>query len=189
MQIPIQITFRHMDKSEWIEQLILEKVNKLEQFADRITSCRIVVQPAGKHHRHGNLYEIHIDITLPGKEIVVTREPSQHNQDKVLSVAIGEAFDTARRQLEDHVRKIRHNVKVHESLPHARVSEINPVEGYGFLQAPDGRKVYFHRNSVLNDAFETLDIDSEVAFHEVQGEKGPQASLVRYIGKQAQAHA
>lgn len=181
MQLPIQITYRHIDKSDWIDDLVLEKAKRLEQFAERITSCRVVVQPAGKHHRHGVLYEIHIDITLPGHEIVVSREPSEHAEHKVLSVAIGDAFDSARRQLEDCVRKARHDVKVHESLPHARVKEINPEEGYGFLQTDDGRKIYFHRNSVLNDAFDTLDIDAQLEFREEQGEKGPQASLVRRL--------
>ena len=27
-------------------------------------------------------------------------------------------------------------------------------EGYGFIETADGREVYFHRNSVLDDAFE-----------------------------------
>jgi len=183
MQIPIQITFRHMDKAEWAEEIIFEKAAKLDQFADRITSCRVVVQPAGRHHRHGALYEIHIDITVPGKEIAVSREPSDHSEHKVLAVAIGDAFDAARRQLEDYVRQLRHDVKTHESLPHARVIEVNPLEGYGFLQTHEGKKIYFHRNSVLNDAFETLDLKTEVLFREEQGEKGPQASLVKRIGQ------
>ena len=189
MQIPVQITFRHMDKSEWIEEMIFEKAEKLNQFAEQLMSCRVVVQPAGKHHRHGTLYEIHIDITLPGKEIVVSRQPSQHSEHQVLAVAISNAFDSARRQLEDYLRKIRHEVKVHESLPHARVTEMNPIDGYGFLETIDGRKIYYHRNSVLNDCFDALDIGTEVVFREEQGEKGPQASFVRQIAKHAHEHS
>src|SRR4051812_23812715 len=127
MQNPVQITFRHMDKEESVEEMILEKAKKLDQFADRIISCRVVVQPAGKHHRHGNLYEIHIDVTLPGQEIAVSRKPSDRSEHKMLTIAVNDAFDSARRQIEDYVRKLRHDVKVHNSFPHARVTEINPI--------------------------------------------------------------
>lgn len=129
MQIPVQITFRHMDKSEWIEEMIVDKAKKLDQFSDRIMSCRVVVQPAGKHHRHGNLYEIHIDITVPGQEIAVSREPGQDSEHKVLAVAIGDAFDSARRQIEDYVRKLRHDTKSHESSPPTRMTETRPADG------------------------------------------------------------
>lgn len=109
MQVPLQITVRHMDSAEWIEDLIREKAAKLEQFAERITSCRVVVQPAGKHHQHGNQYEVHIDITVPRDEIVVTREPIESSEHKVLTLAIGNAFDSARRQLEEYAQRIRHD--------------------------------------------------------------------------------
>ncbi len=184
MQLPLQITFRHMDPSDSIQAMIHEKAIKLDQFAEHIMSCRVVVQPAGKHHVHGNLYEIHIDLTLPGNEIVVSHGSSQHSEDKVVSVAVRDAFDSARRQLEDYVRKVRGDVKVHESLPHARVKTLFPNDGYGFLETPEGRELYFHRNSVLNEAFDALDLDTEVEFREEQGDKGPQASTVKRVGKQ-----
>ena len=75
MQVPLQVSFRHMEHSETIEELIREKVAKLDASPDHIMGCRVVVEPAGKHHEHGNLYEVRIDITVPGEEIVVTRGP------------------------------------------------------------------------------------------------------------------
>jgi cold shock CspA family protein len=57
-----------------------------------------------------------------------------------------------------------------------------PEDGFGFLEAPDGREVYFHRNSVL-EGFETLEVGSEVRFAEEQGIEGPQASTVSLVGK------
>jgi len=146
-------------------------------------SCRVVVEPAGKHHQHGNLYEVRIDLTVPGEEIVVTREPSQHIEYRDIQVALRDAFDSARRQLEDYVRRQRRVVKAHETAPHARVSKFFPDEGYGFLQTPDGREIYFHRDSVLHDAFERLEIGTEVTFVEEEGKKGPQASTVRRVGR------
>lgn len=183
MQLPLQVSFRHMDHSDAIEALIHEKAAKLDTFANHIMSCRVVVEPAGKHHLHGNLYEVHLDITLPGGEIAVTREPSQHTEYRDISVAIRDAFDAARRQLEDYVRRQRGAVKAHETSPHARVSRLFPDEGYGFLATPDGREIYFHRNSVLNGTFDRLEVGTEVTFVEEAGSKGPQASTVRPVGR------
>ena len=182
MQLPLQIAFRHMEHSAAIEALVREKAAKLDQFAGHIMSCRVVVEPAGKHHRHGNLYAVHIDTTLPGGEVVVTHEPGEHTEAKDIAVALRDAFDAARRQLEDAVRRRRGAVKAHEAAPHARVGKLFPEEGYGFLEASDGRAVYFHRHSVVNARLEDLTVGTEVTFVEAPGEKGPQASTVKVVG-------
>jgi cold shock CspA family protein/ribosome-associated translation inhibitor RaiA len=183
MQIPLQVSFRHMDHSAAIEALIREKVAKLDAFPDHIIGCRVVVEPAGKHHENGNLYQVRIDITVPSEEIVVVRQPSQHTEYKDIQVALRDAFDSARRRLEDYVRRRQGCVKVLEAAPHARVSKLLPEQGYGFLATLDGREIYFHRHSVLNDEFDRLQIGSEVTFVEKKGKKGPQASTVRPVGR------
>ena len=94
-------------------------------------------------------------------------------------MALRDAFDAARRQLQDYARRQRADTKVHVEPPHGRVSKLLP--DYGFLTTPDGREIYFHRNSVLGDAFETLAIDTPVRFVEEEGDKGPQASTVRIV--------
>ena len=126
-----------------------------------------------------------IDITLPGGEVVVNREPPQHAAYKDVRVAIRDAFDAAVRQLEDFVRKQRVDVKRHEPTPHARVVHVFPHQDYGFLRTPDGREVYFHRNSVVDADFDNLNLGDEVTFVEEQGEKGPQASTVKLVGRHA----
>ncbi len=183
MQLPLQISFRHMEHSETIEALVREKAAHLDTFAGHIMSCRVVVEPAGKHHKHGNLYEVRIDITVPGEEIAVTREPSEHTEYRDIHVALRDAFDSARRQLEDYVRRRRGAVKTLETAPHARVSKLFPDEGYGFIETPDGREIYFHRHSVLHEGFDHLHIGTEVAFVEEEGKKGPQASTVKPVGR------
>jgi len=172
-----------MDHSEQIETLVREKAGKLEKFADHIMSCRVVVEPAAKHHQHGNLYEVRIDLTVPHEEIVVTREPSEHTEYRDIRVALRDAFDSARRQLEDYLRRRRGFVKTLETTPHARVSRLFPDEGYGFLQTPDNREIYFHKSSVLHEGFDRLQLGTEVAFVGEEGEKGPQASTVKLIGR------
>ena len=41
---------------------------------------------------------------------------------------------------------------------------------------------YFHKNSVLNEAFNLLAIGQRVKFSEESGEKGFQASTIRAVG-------
>jgi cold shock CspA family protein/ribosome-associated translation inhibitor RaiA len=183
MEIPLQISFRHMEPSESIEALIRDKVAKLDASPDHIMGCRVVIEPVGKHHLHGNLYEVRIDITVPGEEIAITREPSQHTEYRDIRIAVRDAFDSARRRLEDYVRRRQGAVKALETAPHARVSKLFPDKGYGFLSTPDGREIYFHRHSVLRDGFDHLQIGTEVAFVEEEGKKGPQASSVRPVGR------
>ncbi len=183
MQIPLQISFRHMEPSEAIEEQIRERAAKLDTFADHVMSCRVVVEPAGKHHEYGNLYEVRIDVKVPGEEIAVTREPAEHTEYRDIQVALRDAFDSARRKLEDYVRRRRGFVKTLETAPHARVTKLFPDEGYGFLETPDGREIYFHRHSVLHEGFDQLRIGTEVAFVEEEGKKGPQASTVRPVGR------
>lgn len=183
MQLPLQISFRQMEHSPAIEATIREKAARLDTFAGRIMSCRVVVEPAGKHHLHGNQYELHIDITLPGGEVVATREPGEHKEYKDIAIAIRDAFDSAGRQLEDHVRRQRGDVKARSRMAHARVSKLVPTEDYGFLATPEGREIFFHRNSVLNDAFDRLEVGMEVAFAEEEGDRGPQATTVKLVGR------
>jgi cold shock CspA family protein len=172
-----------MEPTEAIEAIVRQKAARLDSFASRIMSCRVVIEPAGKHRLHGNLYAVHLDIKLPGGEIAITREPSKHVKYKNLTLAIRDAFDSARRKLEDFVREERGTVKEHKPATHGRVGKLFPEEGYGFLQTPDGREIYFHRNSVLDEGFGRLQIGTEVTFAEEEGAKGPQATTVRRVGR------
>lgn len=182
MQIPLQITFRDMEQSDAIEKAVREKAEKLDQFGD-IMSCRAVVQMINKHQHKGTMYQVSLDITVPGHEIVVSRDRGVDHSHEDVYVAIRDAFNAARRQLQDQHRISHHKVKAHEAPPHGRVSELVADQGYGRIESSDGRSVYFHRNSVLNDEFTRLEVGSEVRFSEVQGDEGPQASSVQLVGK------
>ncbi len=200
MQLPVQITFRNMDPSPAVETRIREEAAKLDTFYNNIMGCRVVVEIPRKHLRHGKVFNIKIDLTVPGSEIVVKHEPTLHSAArqtevergkkelevdgayKDIFVSIRDAFKAARRQLQDFARRQRADVKAHESAPTARVSKIFPEEGYGFLETLEGTQVYFHRNSVLNGGFNRLDVGVEVTFVEEIGEKGLQASTVKVVG-------
>ena len=109
MQIPLQITIRDVDHSEALETHIRDKAKKLDEFFDRIMSCRVVVEVPHKHHHQGKQFNVRIDIGVPGSEIVVNRD---HAED--VYVALRDAFDAAKRQLEYYARKLHGNVKAHQ---------------------------------------------------------------------------
>jgi ribosomal subunit interface protein len=109
MQLPVQITYRGMESSAALDDAVREKAAKLEQFHPRITSCRVVIEQPAHHHRKGKEFVVRIDLTAPGGEIAVNRD---HAED--VYVALRDAFDAARRKLEDFAREQRGDVKHHE---------------------------------------------------------------------------
>ncbi|MEJ2508837.1 MAG: HPF/RaiA family ribosome-associated protein [Gammaproteobacteria bacterium] len=183
MQLPLQITFRNMEPSPAVEAKVRERAEKLDRFFDHIMSCRVVIEAPHKHHHQGNLFHVRIDVTVPGNELVVSREPHQHQAHEDAYVVLRDAFDALQRQLEDYARKLKGNVKTHEVPPHGHVSRLVAAEDYGLIATSDGREVYFHRNSVLNADFDKLEVGDEVRFAEETGEQGPQASSVSVVGK------
>jgi len=173
VQRPLKITSRDFPLNDAAKAEIREKCAALENYYERLSGCEVTVQaPAIKHHRRGGPFVVAIRLTVPGKELAV-----DHQADQELSHAIREAFDAARRQLEDYAREQRGAVKSHPARL-GRVTRVEPQLGYGFLQTPDGREIYFHCNSVLDRAFDKLKIGAEVRFAEEEGEQGPQASTV-----------
>lgn len=110
MQIPLQITLKDMPQSDAVESRIREKADKLSRFHDKIISCRVVVESPQRHRHQGKLYSVHIDLSVPGAELVANRA-----QDEDVYVAIRDAFDAIIRQLEDFSRRQRGDVKSHSA--------------------------------------------------------------------------
>lgn len=111
MKLPLQITSRNVSLSEAAEQAIREKAAKLDHFYDRIMGCRVLVESPHRHQNQGNQYNVRLDITVPGSEIVIKRE---ENED--LYVAIRDAFDAAQRKVKDFSSKQK-AVKGAEGIP------------------------------------------------------------------------
>jgi cold shock CspA family protein len=162
-------------------------------------------------NRGGKAYSVRVDLTVPGAELVINRapkrleatrvshglepekdfaevhEPSKHAAHEDVYVAIRDAFNAAARKLQDYARRRRGKVKAHEPEAIARVVKLFPVEDYGFIETPDGRELYFHKNSVLAPGFGRLEVGAAVHFAEEMGEQGPQASSLRIVGHQPAA--
>jgi len=188
MNTPLQIAFHNLPHSKVIERTIQEAVSNLESTYDRITGCHVIVDQPHRHHREGNLFQVRIDLKMPGAELVVKRESDGNLEFGDLSIVIQEAFEEMQAQIEEFVHRRRGFVKTHDELPHARVNRLFPEAGYGFLKTLDGREIFFHRNSVLGSGFSTLDVGTEVSFVEELGEKGPQASTVKLLGRHNHVH-
>jgi len=180
MQEPLRIAFRNLESSPAVEEQIRKRVAELERLFDRITACSVVVELHHRHQRHGALYHIRIDLIVPGREIVVRREPPKHQAHEDLPVAIHDAFDAARRQLQDYVRVMRADVKTHEEPTTGQITKLFAERDYGFLITAGGDEVYVHRNAVLGRGFDKLRVGDKVRYviHENEGEHGPQASTV-----------
>lgn len=113
MQVPLEIVFHNVDRSPAVEAAVRERADKLEQFADNITSCRVTVEAPHKNHQHGNLYTVRVDLRFPGGEAIANRSPSADHSHEDVYVAVRDAFRAARRQLQDRQRIRRGDVKVH----------------------------------------------------------------------------
>ena len=107
MQEP-QITYRGMQHSPAMDERIRELAAKLEDLQPKITRCHVVVDETDRHKNKGNLFEVRVDIHVPGKEIVAT-----HQNDVDAYVAIASAFEAVQRQLEAQMRIQRGEVKQH----------------------------------------------------------------------------
>ena len=112
MRIPLQITVRDVQHSDALEARIREKAAKLEQFHPRIMSCRVTVEEAHKHRNQGRHFQVRLDVRVPGREIVANRD---HAEDPY--VALREAFDAAKRQLEELARSQRGELKAPAAPP------------------------------------------------------------------------
>jgi len=155
MELPVQITYRNMESSETVTARIEAEAARLDTFFDRITSCRVVVEAPHRHHKRGELFHVRIELGVPGTELVISHEPAPHAalsreeeaglrkhlevqpEHKDLYVAIRDAFASARRQLQDYVKRLRGEVKTHpQSLrhgfgtsgPYARAARCDPQE-------------------------------------------------------------
>lgn len=183
MQIPLEISYRDIRKSDNIDNLVREKVNKLERVCDYMTSCRVAVEKPQRAINDGSPFRIRIAMRVPpGHELVVERKPGEGQMSDPLEKVIRYAFDAAKKQLEKLTAKQREKVKSHpQQEVSAIIDRINYDDGYGFLRTINGREIYFHKNSVLNKDFSNLEAGMGVNFFEEQGEDGPQASTVHVI--------
>jgi ribosome-associated translation inhibitor RaiA/cold shock CspA family protein len=181
MDVPVEIVFHNMQSSPSVEAEIRSRVEKLDRLYNHLVGCRVSVELLHRRHQTGNLFNVHVEMRVPGEELVVSHEP-HHARDRFVDpdvmVALRTAFKTAERRLVDFKKKQRGDVKVHPDSFAGQVAQLYPDEDHGFLLTNEGTQLYFHRNSLANRDFDRLKISDRVHFIETVGTTGPIASKV-----------
>ncbi|MCK9274079.1 MAG: HPF/RaiA family ribosome-associated protein [Syntrophales bacterium] len=185
MRVPLEISYRNVEKTDYIENMIREKSSKLERFSDHIISCRVAVERLHRHQQTGQPFRVRIELSIPpGHELVADKNSTEGNIHNTLPIVLKDAFSALERQLKKLAEQQRGKTKKHPAQEaNAMVSRMFRDENYGFIKSLDGRDIYFHRNSVVNNDFDRLEVGTGVRFVEEEGDRGPQASTVQIIDK------
>ncbi|MFW5681541.1 MAG: cold shock domain-containing protein [Phycisphaeraceae bacterium] len=182
MQIPLDVAYRGVAKTDALEDLIVAQTDKLDQVCDHIDAIHVVVEKPNESVKTGSGYRVSIDVTIPPGHVINARHEVQDGEPgQGPDTAVRDAFHHARRQITELNDKQKGHVKTHDEskdLP-ATVTKLFP--DYGFAETPEGREIYFHRNAVIEGDFDKLAEGVAVAYAEEEGVEGPQARHVRPI--------
>lgn len=181
MQTPLNIAFHNTPSDPNVETEIRERVEKLERLFDGLIGCRVAVEALHQQHKTGNVFDVHIEMVVPGGELVVSRQPKKAKEKYAnpdVHTSIRDAFQAAERQLKDYKAQLRGDVKAHAAEIPGQVARIVPEEDHGFIMTGSGTMLYFHRNSVMDNDFDNLRVGEAVNYVEAVGDTGPTASKV-----------
>jgi ribosome-associated translation inhibitor RaiA len=183
METPLELAFHNIEPSDDIKALVAEKVRHLETFYNGITSCHVFIRAPHNSQQKGGLYEVTIEVRVPGDELVVRHNQNDAPAHEHMPVALRDAFAAMTRKIKRWKDKASGDVKVHDGPLQGRVVEVHHDAGYGQIIATDQRLVYFHKNSVVDGSFRNLQPRDtvELVVQTEESEIGPQASTVRKI--------
>lgn len=181
MDVPMEVTFRNMEKSEALEAQVQEHAARLERYYDHIVACRVAIEAPHRQHHKGNLFHVRVDITVPEGELVASRDPAGHHAHEDAYVALRDAFKAVERQLQEYAEKRRADVKSHGARPRGFIAVLDRESESGRIDTVDGRSIYFHRNAVKGD-YDQLQVGWPVSFEMEDGDEGPQATMVQLEG-------
>jgi ribosome-associated translation inhibitor RaiA/cold shock CspA family protein len=173
MKIPVQVSFHGLDASEALESAALARAEKLEQFCSQLTACRVRIEQVSKHKQQGCEFAVHVDVTLPGHELNVG-----HQRHEDAYVALRDAFNAMRRQVEEAVQRMRGEEKLHAVPLHGKVARLIDDGRYGFIAGNNGDEYYFAAENVVDTPFEHLREGAAVQFLPELGAQGRQARRV-----------
>lgn len=183
MQIPLELSYHGTTQSPALEDFIEKKVTRLNRICPEIISCRVAIETPHHHHRKGNRYHVRLDVSVPGRELVVGHNPGDTNAHEDPYVVVRDAFDALERQIKSYKETRRNEVKKRAELPEGRISNLESEEGFGLIQDERGQEVYFHRDCLINCAFDALSEGDLVHFHAIPGVKGLRATTVFWLGE------
>lgn len=173
MKQPLEIRFIGMEATPAIESAAQRKAGKLDQFRPDIMACRVTVQLRDKHRHQGKSFAVRVDVTVPDHELSVDRV---HDED--VYVALREAFDDMKRQLQDSVRRVQGQVKEHPVALHGEVVRFADEGRCAFIRTAEGDEYWFGPDNVKGVAYESLDVGTHVQFIPELAAEGRQAKRV-----------
>ena len=186
MQVPLEVSYKNVTKTEFIENTLNQQVEKLQRFAPDIISCRVALNKSSKPHSPGDRFSLRVEVSLPGKKRLTTSSDPvfvrEEDPNEVRTI-IRNTFGAMEKRLKKTESKKRRDVKTH-SEPRAFVTKIFPEQGYGFLKRTDSdEEIYFHHNSVFHHDFDRLRVGTEVRYDQEMGDEGLQATSVQIVDK------
>jgi cold shock CspA family protein/ribosome-associated translation inhibitor RaiA len=188
MERPLQIAFKNMASSEFVENLVRDRVERLQRFHPNITGARVVVEVPHRSPEGGKQpLGISVEIDVPGhKPIIAKGEQDRREMKGDQSAIVNRVFEAAERQLEQ-INAIQHReVKNHAAAngDTGIVVRIFPDENYGFIEVKDSPDLYFSRDVVASGAFDDIQVGTVVHVTRAtsEGPMGPQASSVKLLG-------
>ncbi len=183
MDRPLEIAFHNMSTSDSLEAMIRQHVDKLDRRHGHLIGCRVSVEALHRQHQTGNVYECHITLSLPGRDLAVSHGPHKPKLNRArpdVRASIREAFEAAERQLVEYKRQGRVDTTPPSgSALTGQVTLIEPGADHGFILNSIGSQLYFHRDSLTNGRFEDLAPGQTVHYVEAAGDAGPVATKVR----------
>lgn len=173
MKQPLDIRFIGMERSEAVEAAARAKAEKLDRFRPDIMACRVTIELASRHRHQGRGFAVRVDVTVFGHELSVNRV--QHED---VYVALRDAFDDMKRQLQDSARRVQGQQKQHPVPMHGEVVRFDDEGRAGFIRALDGDEYWFGAENVTGVPFQHLEVGTRVQFIPEVAAQGRQAKRV-----------
>jgi hypothetical protein len=107
MQAPLEITFRGMTPSAFVEVAAAAWLERLSHVYDRIQHCHIRIELPHRRRR-GLPFRVTLTLAIPGSDSVVV-----HGERTDVYLATADVFLVARRRLQDLAEIRRGDVKHH----------------------------------------------------------------------------
>jgi cold shock CspA family protein len=175
MDVQTTLAFKGIDRSPALEKAIEKRIKELAHLRSGLMRVHVVVSELGRHQNQGRHFSVHLDLHCKGRsnDIAIT-----HRHDEDPFVALRDAFDAAKRMLQNDLHRVRGDVKQHAQKRSGRVARLDRDGGFGFIEDQNGTEYYFGRDNVSNHSFENLEPGQPVSFLEDYGADTPQAKRV-----------
>lgn len=185
MRIDPILSFKDVRPSKSLREFIQKRISRLERFYNELISCRVRVELSQRKPQGTSsnpFFHVSVDLGVPGKTLVANHDHTLQHELDTPYIAVSDAFNSIERQLKRRNQRRRFSPrKSRHNLAHASISRIFYQDGYGFIQTPENREIYFHENSILDFNFKDLRVGDEVRYFEERGDNGPQASSVHLV--------